>query len=121
MPFSVIISDKKRLSSTSEQPNAITDKLIGVTQASAWGTEYTFAFATMNNNLYFKLSDSITTIEDAKTYLTSNPITVVYELATPTTEQSTPFQDPQICDPDGTEEYVTSNGVPVGHETRYQL
>ena len=45
----------------------------------------------------------------------------VYKLATPTTEQSTPFTNPQICDPDGTEEYVTSNGVPVGHETRYQL
>lgn len=45
----------------------------------------------------------------------------VYKLTTPTTEQSTPFTNPQICDPDGTEEYVTSNGVPVGHETRYQL
>jgi len=45
----------------------------------------------------------------------------VYKLAAPTTEQSTPFTNPQICDPDGTEEYVTSNGVPVGHETRYQL
>lgn len=45
----------------------------------------------------------------------------VYKLTTPTTETSTPFQNPQICDPDGTEEYVTSNGVPVGHETRYQL
>lgn len=45
----------------------------------------------------------------------------VYELATPTTEQSTPFTNPQICDPDGTEEYVTNNGIPVGHETRYQL
>lgn len=46
-------------------------------------------------------------------------VMLVYELATPTTEQSTPFQNPQICDPDGTEEYVTSNGVPVGHETEY--
>lgn len=45
----------------------------------------------------------------------------VYKLATPTTEQSTPFTNPQICDPDGTEEYTTNNGVPVGHETRYQL
>ena len=47
--------------------------------------------------------------------------TTVYKLTTPTTEQSTPFTNPQICDPDGTEEYVTENGVPVGHETRYQL
>lgn len=44
---------------------------------------------------------------------------LIYPLATPTTETSTPFQNPQICDPDGTEEYVTSNGVPVGHVTEY--
>ena len=46
-------------------------------------------------------------------------VMLVYELATPTTEQSTPFTSPQICDPDGTEEYVSGNGVPVGHETEY--
>lgn len=46
---------------------------------------------------------------------------IVYELATPTTEQSTPFTSPQICYPDGTEEFVTENGVPVGHESKYQL
>ena len=45
----------------------------------------------------------------------------VYELATPTTEQSTPFTSPQIVYPDGTEEFVTENKVPVGHETKYQL
>lgn len=59
---------------------------------------------------------------DAATFKTAmSGVMLVYELATPTTETSTPFQNPQICDPDGTEEYVTSNGVPVGHETRYQL
>ena len=45
----------------------------------------------------------------------------VYKLTTPTTESADPFTSPQVCYPDGTEEYVTSNGVPVGHETRYQL
>lgn len=57
---------------------------------------------------------------DAATFKTAmSGVMLVYELATPTTEQSTPFTNPQICDPDGTEEYVTSNGVPVGHETEY--
>ena len=46
---------------------------------------------------------------------------LVYRLQTPTTEQGDPFPSPQICYPDGTEEYTTSNGVPVGHETRYEL
>lgn len=47
--------------------------------------------------------------------------TVVYELATPTTETSTAFTNPQVVDPDGTEEYVDTRtvSVPVGHETRY--
>lgn len=53
-----------------------------------------------------------------KTALASNPMTVVYKKATPTTESATPYQSPQICDPDGTEQYVTS-GIPVGHETQY--
>ena len=42
----------------------------------------------------------------------------VYKLTTPTTEAATPYQSPQICDPDGTEQYITS-GIPVGHETQY--
>ena len=44
---------------------------------------------------------------------------LVYELATPTTEEAEPFAYPQICDDFGTEEYVTTSIVPVGHETKY--
>ena len=46
---------------------------------------------------------------------------LVYELATPTTETADPFQSPQIVDPNGTEEYVSTSIVPVGHESRYPL
>lgn len=45
--------------------------------------------------------------------------TLVYELATPTTETAGPYTNPQIVDPDGTEEYVTTGIVPVGHYTKY--
>lgn len=45
-------------------------------------------------------------------------VMLVCEKATPTTSQAEPFTNPQICDDFGTEEYVT-NGIPVGHETRY--
>lgn len=69
-------------------------------------------------NSYIYVKDSSYT--DAATFTAAmSGVYLVYELATPTTEQSTPFTSPQICDPDGTEEYVTSNGVPVGHETKY--
>lgn len=44
---------------------------------------------------------------------------ILYELATPTTETSTPFTSPQVCYPYGTEEFITETPVPVGHETIY--
>ena len=46
---------------------------------------------------------------------------LVYELATPTTETADPYQTPQIVDKYGTEEYVTTGIVPVGHDTDYYL
>lgn len=121
MPFITLLSDKKMMISANDKPNAISDKLTGVIQASTWDKEFTFAFVTQSNYMYFKLSDSITTIEDAKTWLTSNPITVVYELATPTTETAQPYASPQIVDDFGTEEYVSTADVriPVGHNTKY--
>lgn len=58
-----------------------------------------------------------------------NGDTIVYELAIPTTEAAEPFQNPQIVDAAGTEEYVDyaeSQGtrdvaIPVGHETKYKI
>ena len=54
-------------------------------------------------------------------------VKLVYELATPTTESTTPFTKPQECEQGGTEEYVdyeVSQGnrdvsIPVGHNTLY--
>ena len=42
---------------------------------------------------------------------------LVYELATPTTEEADPFEAVQITD--GTEEYATDCLAPVGHESKY--
>ena len=63
---------------------------------------------------------------DLATKLTGK--TLLYELATPTTESADPYQNPQIVDDWGTEEYVDyaeSQGtrdvaIPVGHTTKYQ-
>ena len=46
-------------------------------------------------------------------------VMLVYELATPTTETAEPFQHIQIVDDFGTEEFVSTGIVPVGHNTRY--
>ena len=59
------------------------------------------------------------TVESFKTYLASHPITIVYELSTPTTETAEPFTNPQVVDNSGTEAYVTTGIVPVGHDTTY--
>ena len=54
-------------------------------------------------------------------WLANNPITVIYELATPTTETADPFTENQICEAGGTEEFVSTSIVPIGHETEYPL
>lgn len=66
--------------------------------------------------IYVKDS-AYTSSADFKTAMSG--IYLVYEKATPTTASATPFTSPQICDPNGTEEYVTTGLVPVGHETEY--
>jgi len=48
-----------------------------------------------------------------------NGVYLTYELATPTTEQAEPLVMPQICDKNGTEEFITTSIVPVGHESTY--
>ena len=57
------------------------------------------------------------TESDFKTAM--NGVYLVYELAEPTTESADPYQTPQIVDPNGTEEYVSTSIVPVGHRTVY--
>lgn len=52
-------------------------------------------------------------------YLAEHPITIVYPLATPTTETTTPFEQIQEVSKYGTLEYITTNDVPVGHNTTY--
>ena len=50
-----------------------------------------------------------------------NGVQLVYELATPTTEQAEPFTEVQKVINGGTEEYIDTRDVPipVGHETEY--
>ena len=43
----------------------------------------------------------------------------VVKLATPTTEEAEPYTNPQILSGYGTEEYVSTGIVPVGHNTKY--
>lgn len=44
---------------------------------------------------------------------------LVYEKATPTTSTASPYAEVEICDGNGTEEFVTDSPVPVGNVTEY--
>lgn len=79
-----------------------------------------------SNNFNLVIKD--TAYNNAATFKTSlNGVYLVYELAESTTETATPYQNPQIVDKLGTEQYIDyaySQGtrdvaIPVGHETQY--
>ena len=59
---------------------------------------------------------------DAAAFKTAvSGVYLIYELATPTTESADPYQNPQIVNDFGTEEYVDERtvAIPVGHESFY--
>ena len=82
------------------------DKILAVTLSSSQPTVFVYDTA-YNDTAAFKTAMS--------------GVYLLYELAEPTTETAEPYTNPQIVDPDGTEEYVSTSIVPVGHESRYPL
>lgn len=85
----------------------------GTFGASADG--YTIA---STGDIYFYI-DTYKTATAAAFKSAMSGVMLVYELATPTTETAEPYTNPQICDPYGTEEFVSTSLVPVGHYTKY--
>jgi len=92
-------------------------------------TDKTIAIDQDNGRLYVYDTTYGTDANAFKTAMQNGNVKLVYELATPTTESADPFTNPQVCDPDGTEEwtdYGVSQGtrdyaVPVGHESTYAM
>ena len=81
---------------------------------------------TVVNGVYKNYGNSITIYDNAFTdkntavsILQGKGFKIAYELATPTTETADPYASVQICAEGGTEEYVTTGIVPVGHNTKY--
>ena len=73
--------------------NILCDKLYVInSNGSISDSTNIIRYGSSNNNnkvLYVRIDDTITSVSEFKTWLQSNPITVWYELATPTTEQIT--------------------------------
>lgn len=83
---------------------------------------FTLTNSTARNGAYIYLrpeSTADTTVDQLKASLAENPITIIYLLAEPTIEEAEPYTSPQIVDDWGTEEFVTTSIVPVGHNTSY--
>ena len=117
--FNADLSGIKRTPNVVTKPNIICAKYETSTLWSTWDT-LDKVISVGNDGDYIAIRD--TDYTDATAFKAAmSGVMLVYELATPITEQSTPFTSPQVCYPDGTEEYITGNGVPVGHETRYEL
>ena len=59
--------------------------------------------------------------DESDTSVITDKTNTVYPLQTPTTETADPYQNPQIVDDFGTEEYVDERtvAIPVGHDTEY--
>ena len=66
----------------------------------------------------FRIKDSSYT-DVASFKAAMSGVWLLYALAKPTIETALPYQSPQIVDDFGTEEYVSTGIVPVGHETKY--
>ena len=101
--------------------NVICDKLETSAVASATDiAEYTVRGFPTSNYVAVKVPKSVAQDGAAvEAWIASNHPILVYELATPTTESADPYRQLQICDPNGTEQFVTTSEVPVGTETRY--
>lgn len=79
--------------------NILCDKLYVLnSNGSISGSTNVIRYGSSNNNnkvLYVRIDDTITSVSEFKTWLQSNPITVWYELATPTMNELTDEQKQQ--------------------------
>ena len=80
------------------------------------------------HNLIMTNSDqTLDTAAEWNAWLASNNVTVVYEVADPTSEEADPFVSPQVVDDFGMEEYIDYGveqgardvSIPVGHDSLY--
>ena len=97
--------------------NLVCPKYRTTTWSDMTGNDKTIA--KFSNNYMYVHDTAYTTAADFKTAMSG--VYLVYELATPTTETAEPYTNPQVVDNSGTEEYVSTSIVPVGHQTAYGL
>jgi len=114
--FDYILYSMKNFSNASEVANIFCGNYRAVTSAQVAKNGYDKTIAVGGQTIF--IADSgYTTAASFKSAMSG--VYLVYELATPTTETAEPYTNPQICDPYGTEEFISTSLVPVGHYTKY--
>lgn len=98
--------------------NIVCAKYTNVTPNNLYSNAYDKTM-TLNNTVLRIVNNDYTDKDTFKTAMSG--VYLVYELATPTTETADTFENPQLVDNWGTEEYTDSREVqiPVGHITKY--
>ena len=107
-----------KIGSTNFVVAGFTNKGQGITKLTEDKTA--ISFGSQSNRIVFRWDEHLT--DTPQQFATAmSGIYLVYELATPTTEQATGFTNPQLVDKYGTEEYTDERNfpLPVGHETIY--
>lgn len=123
--FYKTVSDWKRAANpTTNYANVISDLFTSSGYAYADMALMTVGGSSgVETSMTFVLPSDITTVSAANAWFAAHPTTIIYELATPATEQASPFADPQIVESYGAHTYISTSEipVPVGHETTYDM
>ena len=112
----------KSPSSLNERINAVCVKFTKAAYNETW-VEGMMAYTNSQNKIGFVVAHgAYSSWTDFKAAMSG--IYLVYELEEPTTETADPFQNPQIVDDFGTEQYIDAGNrdveIPVGHDTFYR-
>ena len=114
--FGATFSLAKKPSSADSVPNVMCKKY----PATSTNSVYLGNSGITINNSSGNIQICDEAYSDATAFKTAmNGVMLVYELATPTEETAEPYASPQNVDDFGTEEYISGNVVPVGHNTKY--
>lgn len=99
--------------------NMICEGLVTASQRDIYNGAITNAIGFTDSTSNTRITISNDVYNDRATKLVGK--TMIYELATATTETTTPYNETMLVDGDGTEEFLDSRDipVPVGHESGY--
>lgn len=103
------------------ETNMISDRF---TYNASNSVAYSMRGRSGSNGVEFRLPSTVEySVEAFKAWFASNPATLIFELATPTTESATAYTQAQKCYPNGTEEFVDGRTVevPVWNEADYLI